>query len=225
MLKGIELDPNPLLVNPAEGKELEIVYQDKDMVVVNKPAEFLSVPGKHIQDSVYSRIQQMFPGATGGLIVHRLDMSTSGLMVLGLNARAHKQLQKQFISRSAQKRYVALVDGEIVGDEGDISLPMRGDPHDRPRQLICHQHGKPAETHWQVCERRKGKTKVYLYPKTGRTHQLRVHCAHPDGLNSPILGDDLYGSKAERLHLHAESLSINHPITREPMQFQVDADF
>lgn len=225
MLDGIELDPNPLLANPAEGKELEIVYQDKDMVVVNKPAEFLSVPGRHIQDSVQTRIQQLFPAATGGVVVHRLDMSTSGLMVLALNARAHKQLQKQFIGRSAQKRYVALIDGVLAADQGEIGLPLRGDPDDRPRQLVCHQHGKPAHTRWQVCERREGATKVYLYPKTGRTHQLRVHCAHPEGLNMPIIGDDLYGSKASRLHLHAESLTITHPITREPMHFQVDAEF
>ena len=225
MLEGIEMDENPLLTNPAEGKTLEIVYQDDAMVVVNKPAEFLSVPGKTIEDSVYLRMKQMFPKATGSLIVHRLDMSTSGLMVIALTSRAHKQLQKQFISRSAQKRYVALIDGVLEQQTGMINLPMRGDLDDRPRQLVCFQHGKPAETTWDICARRDGQTKVYLYPKTGRTHQLRVHCAHADGLNMPIVGDDLYGQKANRLHLHAESLTLNHPITREEMHFQVDADF
>lgn len=225
MLDGIEMDDNPLLANPAEGKLLDIIYQDDAIVVVNKPADFLSVPGKHIEDSVYSRIKAMFPEATGSLIVHRLDMSTSGLMVVALSHRAHKQLQKQFISRSIDKRYVALIDGVPDQPEGVIELPMRGDPDDRPRQLVCQQYGKPAETRWEVCEYRNQQTKVYLYPKTGRTHQLRVHCAHIDGLDMPIVGDDLYGQKAQRLHLHADSLTLNHPISHQAMTFQVDAGF
>jgi tRNA pseudouridine32 synthase/23S rRNA pseudouridine746 synthase len=225
MLDGIEMDENPLLTNPAEGKQLEIVYQDDAIAVVNKPAEFLSVPGKNIEDSVYSRMKVMFPDATGSLIVHRLDMSTSGLMVLALNHRAHKQLQKQFISRSIEKRYVALIDGRPESAEGMIELPLRGDPDDRPRQLVCLQHGKPAETRWELCEYRETQSKVYLYPKTGRTHQLRVHCAHVDGLNLPIVGDDLYGKKSHRLYLHADSLTIRHPISHEVMRFQVDPNF
>ncbi|PSV99559.1 RluA family pseudouridine synthase [Photobacterium lipolyticum] len=225
MLKGIAMDENPLLANPAEGKTIDIVYQDDDMVVVNKPAEFLSVPGKTIEDSVYLRMKQRFPEATGPLIVHRLDMSTSGLMVIALTKRANKSLQKQFISRTVQKRYVALIDGVLEQDEGIINLPMRGDLDDRPRQLVCYEHGKPAETTWQVVERSNTQTKVYLHPKTGRTHQLRVHCAHSLGLNMPISGDDLYGHKASRLHLHAESLTLEHPITHEPMRFQVEAEF
>lgn len=225
MLAGIEMDENPLLANPAEGKTIDIVYQDDDMVVVNKPAEFLSVPGKTIEDSVYLRMKQRFPEATGPLIVHRLDMSTSGLMVIALTKRANKSLQKQFISRTVQKRYVALIDGVLEHDEGIINLPMRGDLDDRPRQLVCYEHGKPAETTWQVVERSNTQTKVYLHPKTGRTHQLRVHCAHSLGLNMPISGDDLYGHKASRLHLHAESLALEHPITHEPMRFQVEAEF
>jgi tRNA pseudouridine32 synthase/23S rRNA pseudouridine746 synthase len=225
MLDGIEMDDNPLLANPAEGKQLEIVYQDDAIVVVNKPADFLSVPGKHIEDSVYARMKAMFPEATGSLIVHRLDMSTSGLMVIALSHRAHKQLQKQFISRSIEKRYVALIDGIPGSPAGMIELPMRGDPDDRPRQLVCRQYGKPAETRWEVCEHRGQQTKVYLYPKTGRTHQLRVHCAHVDGLNMPIVGDDLYGQKAHRLHLHADSLTLSHPISHQTMTFQADAGF
>lgn len=225
MLEGMEIDDNPLLNNPAEGKTVEIIYQDDDIAVVNKPAEFLSVPGKTIEDSVYLRMKQQFPDATGPLIVHRLDMSTSGLMVIVLSKRANKSLQKQFISRSVKKRYVALIDGELEQDEGVITLPMRGDLYDRPRQLVCFEHGKPAETKWQVVGRQSGKTKVHLYPKTGRTHQLRVHCAHHLGLNMPIVGDDLYGLKADRLHLHAETLELEHPITKEIMQFQAEADF
>ena len=225
MLDGIEMDENPLLINPAEGKDIEIVYEDEFMLVINKPADFLSVPGKNIQDSVYTRIQQRYPNATGGLIVHRLDMATSGLMILGLTKKAHKRLQKQFINRTIEKRYTALIDGVLAQDEGMITLPLRGDLYDRPRQLVCFEHGKPTETTYQVIERVKDKTKVYLYPKTGRTHQLRVHCAHKLGLNMPIVGDDLYGKKADRLHLHAGYLSLTHPMTKEPMEFDIEAEF
>lgn len=225
MLAGLDIDANPLLQNPAEGKELEIVYQDDAMVVINKPAEFLSVPGKTITDSVYSRMQTMFPDSDSPLIVHRLDMSTSGLIVIALTKDAHKALQKQFIERTAEKRYVALLDGIAEQNHGEINLPMRVDLDDRPRQLVCYEHGKPALTKWQVLERKDGKTKVYYYPKTGRTHQLRIHSAHQNGMNMPIVGDDLYGQKAERLHLHAQYLGLNHPVTGEPMVFEVDADF
>lgn len=225
MLDGMEVDDNPLLNNPAEGKSIDIIYQDEHMAVVNKPAEFLSVPGKTIDDSVFTRMQLAFPHATGPLIVHRLDMSTSGLMVIALTKRANKSLQKQFIQRTVQKRYTALIDGVLTTDEGMINLPMRGDLHDRPRQLVCFEHGKPAETKWEVIARTDRHTKVHLYPKTGRTHQLRVHCAHNLGLNMPIIGDDLYGEKANRLHLHAETLELDHPITHDRMRFQVEADF
>lgn len=225
MLEGIEQDENPLLSNPAIGKSIEILYRDDVMLVINKPAGFLSVPGKTIEDSVQHRMEQLFPKSVGSLIVHRLDMATSGLMVIALTKRAHKSLQKQFISRSITKRYVALIDGLLDTTSGQITLPLRGDFIDRPRQLVCFEHGKPAETEWQVVDKQNGKTRVYLSPKTGRTHQLRVHCAHSLGLAMPIIGDDLYGKPAKRLHLHAESLKLHHPITHEVMQFQVDPDF
>ena len=249
MLSGMTLDDDPLLINPAENDALDIVYQDDAIAVVNKPSGLLSVPGKNIEDSVYSRIKQQFPNATGTLIVHRLDMATSGLMVLALTQRAQKNIQKQFISRMIKKRYVALLEGKVEGrlDEssvdfsdkksGDITLPLRGDFDDRPRQLVCFEQGKAAKTQWQVIEQIAGRTKLYLYPETGRTHQLRVHCAHPLGLNLPILGDDLYGSNnhsssnytdgknIQRLHLHAEMLTLSHPITKEVMTFQIDAEF
>ncbi len=225
MLEGVEQDENPLLSNPAIGKSIEVLYQDDVMLVINKPAGFLSVPGKSIEDSVQHRMEQLFPHAKGFLIVHRLDMATSGLMVIALSKRAHKSLQKQFISRSITKRYVALIDGELEQDHGEITLPLRGDLIDRPRQLVCFEHGKPAHTKWQLIDIKNGRTRVYLSPKTGRTHQLRVHCAHSLGLTMPIVGDDLYGKPAKRLHLHAESLSLHHPITHVEMQFQVDPDF
>ncbi|PRQ63558.1 RluA family pseudouridine synthase, partial [Vibrio sp. V01_P9A10T6] len=225
MLDGLKLDDNPLLHNPAQGKEIDIIYQDEAIIVVNKPAEFLSVPGVNIQDSVYTRLQQMFSSDEGLFVIHRLDMSTSGLLVFALTRRANKSLQKQFITRGVEKRYLALLAGELQQSHGDIRLPLRGDLDDRPRQLVCFEHGKPADTHWQLIECRDGFSKVYLYPKTGRTHQLRVHCAHVEGLNLPIVGDDLYGTKGARLHLHAESLSFDHPYTKQRMTFTVDAEF
>ncbi len=225
MLEGTSLDDNPLLINPALGKTIDIIYQDEVMLVINKPAEFLSVPGKSIEDSVYLRIKQSFLKATGPLIVHRLDMSTSGLMVIALSKEAHKDLQKQFIKRTVKKRYVALLEGLIKEDKGIIDLPLRVDLDDRPRQLVCYEHGRQAQTEWQVIERKNHQTKIYFYPVTGRTHQLRVHSAHIKGLNTPIIGDDLYGNKGTRLHLHAETLEFTHPITKELMHFQINAKF
>ncbi|MEZ8205355.1 pseudouridine synthase [Vibrio splendidus] len=224
-LSGIELEDNPLIVNPAVGKSFDIVYEDDEIVVVNKPEEFLSVPGKFIEDSVYTRIKARYPNATGPLIIHRLDMSTSGLLILALTAESNKHIQKQFIDRTVEKRYTALLDGEIDGKFGDISLPLRGDITDRPRQLVCHEHGRNADTYWEAIGTSNGKTKVHLYPKTGRTHQLRVHCAHPLGLGVPIRGDDLYGYKRERLHLHAGYLKLIHPTTGEWVEFEVPSEF
>ncbi|WP_025821117.1 RluA family pseudouridine synthase [Shewanella marina] len=225
MLDGMAVDDDPLLINTAQSKNIDVIYQDQHMAIINKPAELLSVPGKNIQDSVYERMKQMFPAATGPLIVHRLDMSTSGLMVIALTKEANKHLQAQFIARTINKRYVALLSGELAQDQGIINLPMRGDFNDRPRQLVCFEHGKPAETRWQVISRNNGCTKVYMEPKTGRTHQLRVHSAHPQGLNMAMVGDDLYGTRANRLHLHAQLLELNHPETNERMKFEVEAEF
>lgn len=225
MLEGIEMDENPMLVNPAEGKDIEIVYEDDDLVVVNKPAEFLSVPGKNVQDSVYERMKLRYPNASGPLVVHRLDMSTSGIMLIAKNKESHKILQEQFIKRTIKKRYVALLDGLVESEEGYIDLPLRVDLDNRPHQLVCYEYGKPARTKWKVVERKNNKTKIHFYPITGRTHQLRVHAAHPMGLNAPIVGDDLYGSKGERLHLQAEWIEFKHPTSKEVMTIQVDAEF
>ncbi|MBH0051867.1 RluA family pseudouridine synthase [Pseudoalteromonas sp. SWYJZ19] len=225
MLKGLDVEDNPLLINPAQGKDLSIVYKDDDLLVVNKPAEFLSVPGVNIEDSVYMRIKTQFPEASGPLIVHRLDMSTSGLLMIALNKRVHKALQKQFIERTIDKRYVALVNGNVAEDSGVIDLPLVLDFDDKPRQMVCYKHGKPSLTTWQVLERNNNITRLQLYPKTGRTHQLRVHCAHSLGLNMPIIGDTHYGQKADRLHLHAEYLAFTHPITDKRLEFEVAADF
>jgi tRNA pseudouridine32 synthase/23S rRNA pseudouridine746 synthase len=225
MLEGIVMDENPLLTNLAVDKQIDIIYQDEVMLVINKPTDLLSVSGKNIKDSVYSRIKHCYPKATGGLIVHRLDMSTSGLMLIALSTLAHKNLQKQFIQRTIKKRYIALLEGLVNEDEGMIELPLRVDLNDRPRQLVCYEFGKAAKTQWQVIKRYNGRTKVVFYPMTGRTHQLRVHAAHVKGLNRAIVGDDLYGHTANRLYLHAESLEFQHPISKKWMYFQRDADF
>lgn len=225
MLKGLPVDANPLLINPAEKLELEIVYADEHLVVVNKPAGLLSVPGKSIIDSVYTRIKEAYPDAQGNLILHRLDMATSGLLVLSLSNRAHKHLQKQFINKEIAKRYVAEIDGIIQQASGTIELPLITDHLDRPRQKVCFQTGKRAKTEWQVINRTKDSTKLYMYPITGRTHQLRVHCAHPEGLNTPIIGDNLYGTPADRLKLHAQRLSFIHPVNKETLVFEIEPDF
>lgn len=225
MLQGIELNENLLLKQNSTVEELEILYQDDDLVVINKPEEFLSVPGIEIKDSVYLRIKHQFPLATGPIIVHRLDMSTSGILVLALNKESHKLLQQQFIKRKVHKRYIALLDGNIEHDNGFIDLPLRVDLDDRPRQMVCYEYGKTAQTKYEVILRKDNKTLVYFYPITGRTHQLRMHASHRLGLNAPIIGDDLYGKKANRLHLHAESLEFTHPKTKELMKFQVEPNF
>jgi tRNA pseudouridine32 synthase / 23S rRNA pseudouridine746 synthase len=222
MLSGIETDKNPFEINPADGKELEILYEDQDIIAVNKPSEFLSVPGKQIKDSVQNRMQSKYPNA---MIVHRLDMSTSGIILLGKNVESYKYLQAQFIKRKVKKRYVALLDGVLTANEGTIELPLRVDLENRPHQIVCFEHGKPAKTKWKIIEIRNNQTLVYFYPITGRTHQLRVHAAHHLGLNCPIVGDDLYGTKADRLCLHAESIAFQHPITKKEICIQVAADF
>jgi tRNA pseudouridine32 synthase/23S rRNA pseudouridine746 synthase len=225
MLQGIRMDPNLLLENLSEKQELKIIYEDDVLIVLNKPAEFLSVPGKEITDSVYNRIKEKYPTATGPLIVHRLDMSTSGILLLTKTKEANKVLQSQFINRTVKKRYVALLDGNLVENSGKIKLPLRVDLDDRPKQLVDFVHGKNAETDWEIIRREHGKTRVHFYPITGRTHQLRVHAAHKNGLNTPIFGDDLYGKKTNRLHLHAEFIEFFHPSTNEKISFTVDAEF
>tara|TARA_B100000780_G_C21119277_1_gene453209 strand:- start:390 stop:2060 length:1671 start_codon:yes stop_codon:yes gene_type:complete len=225
MLKGVEMDPNVLLDTLSEKQELKIIYEDAVLIVVDKPAEFLSVPGKEIKDAVYTRIKEKYPTATGPLIVHRLDMSTSGILVLTKTKEANKILQSQFINRTIKKRYVALLDGILPEDSGKIQLPLRVDLDDRPKQLVDFTHGKAAETRWEVLRRENGKTRVHFYPISGRTHQLRVHAAHKNGLNTPIVGDDLYGKKENRLHLHAEFIEFLHPTTNKKISFTIPPEF
>ena len=147
------------------------------------------------------------------------------MILVAKSSEIHKKLQSQFIKRQVKKRYVALLNGILKENNGFIDLPLRVDLDNRPNQLVCYEYGKPAQTKWEVIERKNNQTKVHFYPITGRTHQLRVHAAHPQGLNTPIVGDDLYGTKANRLHLHAESITFQHPISKEFMTVSVEADF
>ncbi|PZF72526.1 RluA family pseudouridine synthase [Taibaiella soli] len=224
MLEGIPTDENPFLQPTAEDINLQIVYEDDSFVVVNKPAGLRSVPGVDIEDSVYSRLKLKWADVEP-LIVHRLDMGTSGLLVVAKTPAAHRHLQKQFLNRTVSKRYTALLSKIIESNEGEINLPLTGDLFNRPRQLVCFKTGKKSITKWKVVGKTETTTRIHFWPLTGRTHQLRMHSAHELGLNAPILGDDLYGTPDARLHLHAASLSFTHPKTKERMSFEMPEDF
>lgn len=225
MLQGLEVEENPLLEDNHRTTVLDIIYEDDYLLVVNKPAGMLSVPGKETADSVYSRIRHLYPDATGPLVVHRLDMATSGLLLIAKTKEVHQNLQAQFSNHSIKKRYTALLEGIVSDEEGTIVLPLCLNPLDRPRQIVDKEHGKPAITRYRVLARTESQTLVAFYPLTGRTHQLRVHSAHSLGLHCPIKGDELYGSKADRLYLHAESLEFTHPVSKEKVTIEVKADF
>jgi tRNA pseudouridine32 synthase/23S rRNA pseudouridine746 synthase len=228
MLQGLDVDPSP----DADGfpkLDIDIVYEDDVMAVVNKPSGLLSVPGRTEYHSVATIVQQRWEGA---LLVHRLDMWTSGLLVVAKNRDVYRQLQRQFAERAVRKRYVALLDDtpSSLPQKGTISLPLYADPLNRPRQVVDYQLGKPAVTDYELLNtpslrRGQGEALIAIYPHTGRTHQLRLHCAHKDGLGCPIRGDELYGRKADRLYLHAEQLWLTHPVTGQPMHFEQPAPF
>lgn len=227
MLQGLQVEENPMLKRmQVPSQNLEIVYEDPWLSVINKPAGMLSVPGKEDAVSVYSLMREQYPEADGPLTVHRLDMATSGLMLIAKTKRVHQNLQAQFKNRLVRKRYVALLEGIVPKDKGTVDLPLCLNPLDRPRQMVHTEHGKPAITDYQVLERLDGKrTRIAFYPRTGRTHQLRIHAAHPLGLHCPIIGDELYGEKADRLYLHAEYLEFTHPITGETVRITKEAEF
>lgn len=227
MLQGLQVEENPMLKRmQVPSQNLEIVYEDPWISVINKPAGMLSVPGKEDAVSVYSLMREQYPEADGPLTVHRLDMATSGLMLIAKTKRVHQNLQAQFKNRLVRKRYVALLEGIVPKDKGTVDLPLCLNPLDRPRQMVHTEHGKPAITDYQVLERLDGKrTRIVFYPRTGRTHQLRIHAAHPLGLHCPIIGDELYGEKADRLYLHAEYLEFTHPITGETVRITKEAEF
>jgi tRNA pseudouridine32 synthase/23S rRNA pseudouridine746 synthase len=237
MLKGLNVDEHPLVPMMREkAKEMRIIYDDEYLLAVFKPAGMLAVRGNVDAPSVESVIQETYPDVSGPLIVHRLDMDTSGIMIIAKNKDIHKALQIQFYKHEIRKRYIALLDGIVKDDKGTIALPLSPNALDRPRQMVNHEHGKPAITEYEVLERKNGRTLIAFYPLTGRTHQLRVHAASEEGLGCPIIGDRLYAHQIpltanrstlnERsLFLHAESIDFTHPMTGEHIHLEVPADF
>ena len=210
---------------------LDIIYQDNDMVVLNKASGILSVPGRLIehQDCLQKRVQRVLPTAT---IVHRLDMATSGIMIMALNKPAHVAISRQFEQRKIGKTYIARVFGHLKEDEGSVNLPLISDWPNRPKQIVDHENGKKALTHYKVIHRtppadEHTTTLVELKPVTGRSHQLRVHML---ALGHPILGDRLYASQEalamrSRLQLHALNISLLHPVTEQEINFKAECPF
>lgn len=225
MLQGLNVEPAPSERYSLSQNMPEILFEDQWLLVLHKPEGVLSVPGKSEEQSIYSLLRTRYPEATGPLVVHRLDMATSGLLLAAKTQEVHRHLQAQFENRSIKKRYIALLDGILPEEEGVIDLPICPDYLDRPRQMVNEELGKTAITRYRVMDRKNGQTRIAFFPLTGRTHQLRVHAAHPLGLNCPIVGDELYGRKAERLYLHAEYLEFIHPVSGQRMVIEKKAEF
>jgi tRNA pseudouridine32 synthase/23S rRNA pseudouridine746 synthase len=224
MLKGLHVDENPITaIHPAQ--PLDIIYEDDWIVAINKAPEYLSVPGKNPMPNSLDDLKKKYPHADGPLLVHRLDMSTSGIMLAAKSKLMHQRLQRQFVLRKVQKEYVAVLVGVPALKEGEIKLPLRVDLDDRPRQLVCNEHGSFAHTKYKVLGVQNNETRIALFPHTGRTHQLRVHAAHHLGLNCPMKGDDLYGQKADRLYLHAAKIGFYHPHSNEWMELNCPSAF
>jgi tRNA pseudouridine32 synthase/23S rRNA pseudouridine746 synthase len=206
--------------------DIDIVLATDRLVVVDKPPGMLAVPGRgpEKRDCAASRVRARFPSATGPLVVHRLDMETSGLIVFGLDPDAQRNLSIQFEKRVVEKSYTALVEGVVEAESGVINLPIRADIDRRPIQIVDEHLGKPARTAWRVVGREIDRTRLRLEPRTGRTHQLRVHMA--SGLGRPIIGDSLYGgARAPRLMLHASWLSLVDPATGRRLEIERPAPF
>ncbi|MHA7813367.1 MAG: RluA family pseudouridine synthase [Phycisphaerales bacterium] len=245
----VRTEPVPFFAYEPPSGMIPVIFEDEQFVVVDKPAGLLSVPGiaPEKKDCLRSRISDMFPHASGPMTCHRLDLSTSGVMILALDAKTHKNLSVQFEFRRTLKRYIALLEGHLEADDGLINCPMRKDMEIRPLMLVDYFEGKPSQTSYRVLARETYRdrpvTRVELEPRTGRTHQLRVHAAHPHvttvgtrgqkddaettGLGHPIVGDELYGdpSNADRLMLHASMLTIHHPRTGKQMTFKASDPF
>lgn len=220
MLVGLDVEPNPLAEDLFKDTPLKILYEDEWIVAVEKPSSMLSVPGKNDLDSVQQRLRLMYPDATGPLVVHRLDMATSGILLAAKDKDVHARLQSQFETRSLSKEYIAILDGVPSQEFGIIDLPICLNPLDRPRQMVDFENGKPAITEYKVECIKDGRAKVVFKPHTGRTHQLRVHSAHVSGLGCPISGDELYGNpdSASRLCLHASRLVFRHPVSDKEIE-------
>lgn len=224
MLQGLDVDPDPLADD--DGGRLDTVWEDASLAVVAKPAGMLSVPGNTGRRSVFSILGGRWGDGCAPLMVHRLDMDTSGLLLVAKTEEAARQLRAQFEARSVRKGYVALLDTtRLDPPEGRIALPLRPDPLDRPRQVVDFRLGRQAVTSYRLLSAEGGRVRVELHPVTGRTHQLRVHCAHPLGLGAPIVGDPLYGRRGPRLLLHAASIEFVHPDTGRRMTFRFEPEF
>ena len=208
---------------------LTLLHEDSLFVVVNKPSGLLSVPGlgPENQDCVVNRLKTLYPNCMEQPSVHRLDQDTSGLLVMALTTEAHRNLSMQFMDRLVGKRYIALIDGVVEGDAGVIELSFRLDPENRPYQVYDPVGGKPGTTRWRKLGVEDGRTRIEFMPLTGRTHQLRLHSAHADGLGFPIAGDRLYGTGTApgQLKLHASFLRFRHPVTRQSLEFSSPAPF
>lgn len=206
---------------------LDICFEDNDLLVVNKPSGVLSQPGKSIDGSIATQAKLEYPDATGSMLVHRLDMDTSGLLILAKSQLSHRHLQQQFEQRQVSKRYIAILSGKPTGQGGRIKLPLRVDIDNRPAQIVCFENGKSADTLWYCWQLSDDSinTRVAFIPISGRTHQLRLHAAHPLGLNAPIVGDRLYGVKSSRLMLHADEIAFAHPVTGQRIQLSCPAPF
>lgn len=227
MLVGLDVEPNPLAEDLFKDTPLKILYEDEWIVAVEKPSGMLSVPGKNDLDSVQQRLRLMYPDATGPLVVHRLDMATSGILLAAKDKDVHARLQSQFETRSISKEYIAILDGVPSQEFGIIDLPICLNPLDRPRQMVDFENGKPAITEYKVECIKNGRAKVVFKPHTGRTHQLRVHSAHVSGLGCPISGDELYGNpeSASRLCLHASRLVFRHPVSDKEIEIVSPSPF
>ncbi len=216
MLQGLKHDPPPLFASTTPTTfSLTTIFDDDHIFAIHKPEAMLSVPGATslLRDSVLTRLRDAHEGPNRPLSVHRLDRDTSGVLLLAKSPEAHRAMQALFADRTIEKRYIAWLDGLVAADQGRISLPLRVDLDDRPRQVVDELHGKEAITDYVVLKRTSTRTKVAFFPRTGRSHQLRVHAAHPLGLAAPITGDRLYGTPEQRLYLHAKSLHFLHPMT------------
>jgi tRNA pseudouridine32 synthase/23S rRNA pseudouridine746 synthase len=224
LLHGIPKQNNPILKTVAT-HPISIVFEDDHLMVIEKPSGLLSVPGRSSMDSVEDRLRLMFPHFPFLKAVHRLDLGTSGLMVIAKNEGSHTELQRQFEKRKVEKKYLAILEGSLSKTSGEISLPLRLNLEHRPHQMVCFEHGKKALTTYKVLSTFNNQTRILFTPTTGRTHQLRVHAAHPNGLNCPILGDELYGNKKDRLYLHASYLSFQHPTLKTKLTFDSNAPF
>ena len=216
MLQGLDVDPDPETLG-LQHLEIPTVYEDNDLLVIDKPSGILSVPGRIEDYSVETVMRERYPDS---IVAHRLDMGTSGLLIVAKNGEAYRILQQQFIHHEVKKKYLALLEQPGQGT-GVISLPLRPDPMNRPRQVVDMAHGKRAVTRYEYISDRL----VALWPETGRTHQLRIHCAHPDGLANPIVGDELYGTRDKRLCLHAAEIWFRHPVTGSEMHFETTPNF